>query len=229
MKKISVKRENAIAFFRDFFAIILGILLTFWGQGIYDKYQMQKNTNDALTLVRDELNENLTRLKYAEQAIYDDIEAAKFLVRYQNNYENAPADSLDICTSTTFLIKYSYTTDDAMELLKNSSIFQEIDEPKLALQIIEAYASITLFNNLYTAFYNEKAELIKEATTPEIAQFINNDTINYIELMNTLSLMPEGNQLLQSIPKIFYDEEQLKPCINNIEASILAINNYLAQ
>lgn len=229
MKKIIIDKREWLAFFREFIAVVLGIVLTFWGQGIYDRHEERENVKEALSLVRDELKDNLENLNFAQQAISQEVTAAKFLIRYEKDYTKAPADSLEAFNQVPFMILYLNTTDDAMELLKTSALFSKIDDKELALTIIEAYASIRTAHDMFCGFYDIKKEMVNEASSPKVTSVFNNDDATAIDIWTEMARIPEGQQMLHHIPKIFPDEYQLKPTMQIVQYTIDEIDKYLQQ
>lgn len=229
MKRFLIEKKEWMSFFREFIAVVLGIVLTFWGQGIYDRHEERENVKEALSLVRDELKDNLENIDFAQSAISQEVAAAKFLIRYEKDYTKAPADSLEAFNQVPFLVLYLNTTDDAMELLKTSSLFQKIDNPELALTIIEAYAAIRSAHDMFGAFYTIKKEMVDEASSPKVTSVFNNDDATPVDIWTEMARIPEGQQMLHHIPKIFPDEHQLQPTMQIVQYTIDEIDKYLQQ
>ena len=133
------------SFFSELVAVILGIVITFAGQGVIDRAHNRKEVRSALQLVRTELISN--RQDVAE--LHDILDQVQQSARYPNDHPELLKNvhSLDSATLKTVTdhqgmvyAEVSVTLPhDALELLKTSSIFQKIGDNTLSMKSIRAY------------------------------------------------------------------------------------------
>ena len=133
------------SFFSELVAVILGIVITFAGQGIIDRAHDRKEVRSALQLVRTELISNRQDISYLRDYLNQAQQSAQYLVDNPELLKHI--DRLDSATLKTVtdhqgmvLAEVSVSLPhDALELLKSSSIFQKIGDDALSLKIIRAY------------------------------------------------------------------------------------------
>ena len=122
------------SFFSELVAVILGIVITFAGQGMIDRAHDRKEVRSALQLVRTELISNRQDIVDLREILEQVQESAQYLADNPAQLKNI--DRLDSTTLSTVtyhqgmvLAEVSVTLPhDALELLKTSSIFQKIGD-----------------------------------------------------------------------------------------------------
>lgn len=133
------------SFFSELVAVILGIVITFAGQGMIDRAHDRKEVRSVLQLVRTELISNRQDISYLRDYLNQAQQSAQYLVDNPELLKHI--DRLDSATLKTVtdhqgmvLAEVSVSLPhDALELLKTSSIFQKIGDNALSLKIIRAY------------------------------------------------------------------------------------------
>lgn len=127
------------SFLTDLLAIVLGIFITFGIQGMIDKSQDRKSIRSSLELVRSELEKNIEDVALIRDYLYEEIKSAEYLIDHKDSIGYCPADSLSYHTGIVFAEVSLSLSQDAMELLKMSSIFQKMGDNDLSMKIIRAY------------------------------------------------------------------------------------------
>jgi len=133
------------SFFSELIAVVLGIVITFAGQGMIDRAHDRKEVRSALQLVRTELISNRDDISELRTVLEQVQQSARYLADNSALLQNVHAlDSSDLSTLTyhqsmVFADIYLSLPHDALELLKTSSIFQKIGDNALSMKIIRAY------------------------------------------------------------------------------------------
>ena len=133
------------SFFSELVAVILGIVITFAGQGMIDRAHDRKEVRSALQLVRTELISNRDDISELRTVLEQVQQSARYLSDNSSLLQNVHAlDSSDLSTLTyhqsmVFADISLSLPHDALELLKTSSIFQKIGDNALSMKIIRAY------------------------------------------------------------------------------------------
>lgn len=132
-------------FFSELVAVILGIVITFAGQGAIDRAHNRKEVRSALQLVRTELisnrhdiadlRETLDQVQQSAQYLNDNPE----LLRKVHQLDSATLDLVTFHQGMVYAEVSVTLPHDALELLKTSSIFQKIGDNTLSMKIIRAY------------------------------------------------------------------------------------------
>ena len=133
------------SFFSELIAVVLGIVITFAGQGMIDRAHDRKEVRSALQLVRTELISNRDDISELRTVLEQVQQSARYLSDNSSLLQNVHAlDSSDLSTLTyhqsmVFADISLSLPHDALELLKTSSIFQKIGDNALSMKIIRAY------------------------------------------------------------------------------------------
>ena len=133
------------SFFSELVAVILGIVITFAGQGAIDRAHNRKEVRSALQLVRTELISNRQDIADLRETLDQVQQSAQYLNDNPELLKNVHhLDSVTLSTVTyhqgMVYAEVSVTLPhDALELLKTSSIFQKIGDNTLSMKIIRAY------------------------------------------------------------------------------------------
>lgn len=84
---------------------------------------------------------------------------ACYLLQYKDSIDKASPDSIEKYGYSPFQSFNPIYIDDAMEMLKSSSLISAIENKKLATQIIQTYNTIKNRLWQFWGFYGYKAEM----------------------------------------------------------------------
>ena len=200
-------------FFRNFLAVILGIIITFAGSDWITEHNTQEEIKKSLQLVNSELLLNRDEIKAMGERVELEQHAANYLFENKNNANSLLQDSVYKYLPPLFQWSKFTFTSDAMEMLKTSGLIQKIQDKELALQIIQAYGTIKAAEasfDIYTKYKNQVQEEFNN--NPNVKAFSYNqmkkkektkDFRDTLEgQLRLLLTQQEGLQLLQTIPNI---------------------------
>jgi len=219
----TASRFDAVGFFSNILAVILGIAITFSLQGIIDRHNQKENILSALRIVGEELTG--CRNDLAECAVFLDKErtAALYLSNNLSQLHSCPVDSVAEY-GTVYISEMLLTLpDDALELLKSSSLFSAINDNELSLAIIRAYDQCNALRQIFNRHEEKKSATLQKIFIEKgVDKCVNPDgSISISELMNNNNGMYLTAQLLSSNAKA------LTEGIGDIDAAIKKINDYL--
>lgn len=160
-----MKSFDWASFVSNIIAVVLGIFITFGIQGLIDRHGEKKDVLSALELVKEELINNKESLQEVINLIAMEKEAAEFIRDNKKDFSKCDKDSLE---SMNYILgsEYFFTvTDDALELLKSSSLFQKINDKSLALGIIKAYDYLNADSQAFNTHEKYKTALYGEVNT----------------------------------------------------------------
>lgn len=221
-------------FFRNFIAVVLGIILTFAGSDWITERNTQKEIKKSLQLVKSELLLNREEMEAMGNRVALDQYAANYLFMNKNNANEISKDSINKYFPPLFQWSKFVFTNDAIEMLKASALIQKIQNKELALQIIKAYGAIKVAEISFKTYSNIK-EQVQTAfnDNPKVKAYTYSltkqrektcDIVNDLEKqLHLLFTLPEGLQLLQAIPNIqsprvyFASVEEMDKTIEAIE------------
>jgi len=223
MKPLS--KFDAVGFFSNILAVILGIIITFSIQSIIDRNNEKENISSALRLVKEEL----TGCKKDLEGCADFLEMEGVATAYLNanlgQLHCCPADSVSQYGGIYITEMILTLPDDALELLKNSSVFSAINDNSLSLAIIRAYDQCNALLQVFNRHEEQKSETLKQIFLEKGIDRCYNSygNISITELMNTKNGMYLTRQLLgQSV-------ETFRAGLSDIDAAIAMIDDYLAR
>lgn len=215
-----MKKFDWASFFSNILSVVLGIFITFGIQGMIDRRAEKKEVKAALELVREELVNNEKDLQDVIGIFSLEKEAARFISMNKQDFSQCNPDSL-IFYNNVLGSEYFYTvTDDALELLKSSSLFQKINDKNLALGIIKSYDYLNANSQAFNTHEKYKEELYKEVNTEKTKKASLSTTGT--ELLKMFYSSDEAGYFLQSVVEIA-DDTFLKAGLPDIEATIEAI------
>ena len=142
-------------FFRNFIAVVLGIVITPAGRDPPAERMLRNEVPDALSLVKDEILLNRETIEeLMEQELFE--QGACYLLQYKDSIDKASPDSIEKYGYSPFQSFNPIYIDDAMEMLKSSSLISAIENKKLATQIIQTYNTIKTAYGSFGAFMDIK-------------------------------------------------------------------------
>ena len=132
-------KETSANFILNVISVILGIAITFVIQGMINRAGDRKEVRSALELVRSELKTNIEDIGIMTDHLTQERQSAGYLLRNLPKIDKCPEDSVNHHCGIVFADASITLSNDALELLKMSSLFQKIGDNRLAMKIIRAY------------------------------------------------------------------------------------------
>ena len=154
-------KETTVNFFLNVLSVILGIVITFTIQGMIDRAGDKKEVRSALELVRSELSTNLGDISIMTDYLAQERKSADYFRRHEKDLTRCPSDSVQYHSGILFAEASITASNDALELLKMSSLFQKVGNNALSMRIIRAYdccASIVTNLNRHISTRNTRFE-----------------------------------------------------------------------
>lgn len=187
--KDTFSKTTAVGFCLDVLTVIIGIAITFAIQGLIDDKRTQSDLRSALELVADELTTCKEDLASCAQTIADESRAAEYFLLNKDCLLQCPQDSV-----MQYGMRLVYPTvltlsEEAVDLIKNSSLFQAIGDDELSLAILQAYDICNVLLTVFNDHENDKSALLKKACKTE----------GFSDMSNTADLF--------DFPKMMRDED----------------------
>ena len=137
----TVMKESVASFLSNVLSVVLGIVITFSIQGMIDRSRDRKEVRSALQLVRTELQANVDDISVMCDYLWQEKASAEYILQHRVENDSCPSDSISYHSGIIFAEASISVSQDALELLKNSSLFQKIGSNDLSMKIIRAYDS----------------------------------------------------------------------------------------
>lgn len=212
------------AFFGDILSVMLGIFITFGIQGMIDRRAERKDVKSALALVREELVVNKGSLEEVINLISSEKDAAVYIRNNAGQLSKCNQDTLNL--KNAFLTsEYFFTvTDDALELLKTSSLFQKMNDNELALSIIKAYDYLDVNSQAFNKHEKYKTSVLEEANNSRAKKAAL--TNSGLDFFNIFYSSPEADYFLKSVIEMS-DISFLLEGMEEVDATIAALDKRL--
>lgn len=226
MKSNNKKHRDWFGYLMNFVAVCLGIVITFAGQGLINRSAEKKEVKSSLMLVKNELQDNLSYIEFADSVLAGYSRAADFLIRYEGHYADAPQDSMAAYCNVPLLVYEITHSEEALELLKNSNLFTKIKDMDLALEIIHTYGAIA-DEMVIVKFYNDsKGKYFEQARTEEVMNVLSQDNITAEQLWSAITSSREGRQFLRELSRLQFSYNS-SPVKDNIVNTVSLIDKYI--
>ena len=206
----------------NFVAVCLGIVITFAGQGLINRHAERNEVKRSLILVKNELQDNISYIEYSDSVLALFSDAARFLIRYEGRYAEAPADSMAAYCNVPLTVYEISHADDALELLKTSSLFTKIKDQNLSLEIIHTYGAIADEMAVVRFYHERRGKYLEDALNDRVKDILANDDITAVQLWDAISSSKEGKQYLRELDRLqmAHSSSEVRNTINNTIASI---------
>lgn len=158
--KKTLKSWNIGDYIRQLSVIVIGIIITFMGSDAISNYTKKKELRTVMSLIKEELKYNRENLQLSKKKYNNDQHISLLILQHSGRYEEIPTDTLvKYSTLLSNISSFEYT-EDAMEVLKNSSLMQQVSDKKLLLHLIQTYAAMKRVKNDVAAYYEMKHDII---------------------------------------------------------------------
>ena len=216
-------KQDIINFFSSLISIILGVVVTFMIQGKIDRLADKKDVLSALELVRSELSKNMDDFTEMTDYLFQERAAAQYFIDHRYDLWKCPKDSVDFHTGILFADAYITTCQDALQLLKMSSLFQKIGNNDLSMKIIRAYDTCeNLTENMNRHISSRDARFENSVTEKTVRQYADKGYINIKDYLKTdYGVYVIRKLATQSDPTLTAD-------VTDIQVAIEAIDDYLS-
>ena len=149
------------AWIRDFLSkllpVVTGIAITFTLQGIVNRSHDRKSVRSAMELVRTELNSNLKDISQLTDYMKQEVVSAKYLSNHRDDLDSCPADIVKYHKGQVNAYVSLVLSQNALELLKMSSLFPKVGDNELSMEIIRAYDACELLQTDINRHYGTRS------------------------------------------------------------------------
>ncbi len=211
------KNRDWFGYLMNFVAVCLGIVITFAGQGIINRHAEKNEVKRSLMLVKNELQDNISYIGYSDSVLALFSEASRFLIRYEGRYAQAPADSMAAYCNVPLTVYEISHADDALELLKTSSLFTKIKDQNLSLEIIHTYGAIADEMTVVRFYHERRSKYLEDALEGKVKDVLANDDITAVQLWSAITSTKGGKQYLRELSRLqmAHSSSGVRKTINN--------------
>ena len=135
-----MENENKMwsGFLTNLLGVILGIVLTFGGNALWQQREEKKRTKEMLILVRNELETNKKWFKGQEDAMKADCYVYRKVLEIKD-WKAIPEDTLHRYIYRIAYLQFEQLTFSAWEIFKNSEMIQKMTDKELVIRLTDCY------------------------------------------------------------------------------------------
>lgn len=147
-------------YFRQFSIVTAGIVVTFVGSTVISNVLVEKEVKTTMNLIISELENNKVSLNNFINKHKNNISIASYLIENNFDVRKINADTLTKYQSfISSLSKFTYNAD-AMDVLKESSLMQKIENKDLLLDLIVTYQGFQNVKESVNEYFDLKRSII---------------------------------------------------------------------
>lgn len=220
-------RRDWSGLFWELVVVVAGIAITFAGQALIDKHYEQKEVRASLSLVCDELRDNIMYVKGQDSVFVSDREAVDFLWKNIGNYYKCNQDTLELFCNRPFSLLIFSESREALELLKNSGVFSKIEDKTLALDIIHVYGYLQDYMGSAKFYSDKKIRMVEDLSDDvEIRDLFGNPAITFPGFWDCITKKEKGNYFLRELRLQLNSRADAKEVIDEVQKVIDKIEAY---
>ena len=188
------EKENKIwsGFLTNLLGVILGILLTFGGNALWQQREEKQRTKEVLILVRNELKTNKQWFKNQEKVMRKDCYVYKKILECKSDWTSLPQDTINEYMYRTMYMEFNQLTTSAWQILQNSEMIQKMPNKELVIRLTDCYFWINKIQEILEEYWKNK----EKAVAPELdpykyfdAVMNNKESVFFYNLMSSETLL----------------------------------------
>ncbi len=152
--------RSARAFALQFAVVFLGVLVTFVGSGIIERWRQARAVRTTMQLVAGELEYNLDRMRSVCDKLRFDRRGMLMFERCGMDPDRIPEDSLVHYAALAGGVRTFSLQDDALEVLKTSGLASSVEDKRLLMELLGCYREMEDFRDNVAAYNRRKIEAI---------------------------------------------------------------------
>lgn len=164
MKKTNLKETlqswKLSNYFRELSIVIAGVFITLAGTDYINRASQEKQIKESMQMIKMELKENLKSINQAESEYLNEINFFQLLIQKQDSLQTINISILENNINAPFRYTDCEYSEDALEVLKNSALMQQIANKQFILKLLQAYKGCRKTHEDNENFYKHKQEHI---------------------------------------------------------------------
>ena len=136
---MSKNRNKRSGFFTNLLGVILGIILTFGVNSLWEQREEKKKIKEVLILVRNELEANKVWFQNQERDIQQDCYVYKKILETNGHLTSIPADTLNEYQIRMLVLEFNQLTTSAWQIFQNSEMIQKMTDKELVIRLTDCY------------------------------------------------------------------------------------------
>lgn len=190
-------------YFRELSIVIAGVFITLAGTDFISSASQEKQIKDNMQMIKMELKENLKSINQAEVAYLEEINFFRLLIQKQDSLQSIEISILEDNANAPFRYKDCEYSEDALEVLKNSALMQQIPNKQFILKLLQAYKGCRRIYEDNKDYYKYKQEHITRYLSRQSNYKLNKTYKDIYEVWESRLQDPDFKQLILTTPNTF--------------------------
>lgn len=136
--------------------VIIGIVVTFAGSGLIERWRVAREVRATMLLVHAELETNRADFMQVWDYQQWEMRACKFLTDNRRDLKRIPSDTLASFDPVYGRIHFFHPRRDAFEVLKNSGLMSSVPDKDFLLAVTQGYAVLADLEENISMYYQLK-------------------------------------------------------------------------
>ena len=154
-------------FLTNLLGVMLGILLTFGVNALWQHHEEKKKTREILILVRNELKTNKAWFIDQQSIMLTDSYVYQKILDLNGDWSSLPIDTIRQYVSQTTELQFSQLTTSAWQIFQSSEMIQKMTDKELIIRITDCYFWIKKIEELImTQYWDPKTRSIPAEVDP---------------------------------------------------------------
>ncbi len=141
--------------------VILGVMVTFVGAGLIDRWREARQVRATMHLILQELDYNRSQVAFVCEKLRYDRQGMRMFDRYGMDVDRVPADSLKRYMLLLGAMRSPAFQTDALEVLKTSGVIQAVGDKELLMHVLGCYRELNSFAENVTLYNKRKLEAME--------------------------------------------------------------------
>lgn len=203
--------------------VIIGIVVTFAGSGLIERWRVAHEVRATMLLVHAELETNRADFMQVWDYQQWEMRACKFLTDNRRDLKRIPSDTLASFDPVYGRIHFFHPRRDAFEVLKNSGLMSSVPDKDFLLAVTQGYAVLADLEENISMYYQLKLtaqnDMSKDFSEKQRERFYTGDMYERWECIFSVPCFAE---FMLTAP-YFFPEGYIEGLLADVDRSIRAI------
>ena len=203
--------------------VIIGIVVTFAGSGLIERWRVAREVRATMLLVHAELETNRADFMQVWDYQQWEMRACKFLTDNRRDLKRIPSDTLASFDPVYGRIHFFHPRRDAFEVLKNSGLMSSVPDKDFLLAVTQGYAVLADLEENISMYYQLKLtaqnDMSKDFSEKQRERFYTGDMYERWECIFSVPCFAE---FMLTAP-YYFPEGYIEGLLADVDRSIRAI------
>lgn len=147
--------------------VILGVMVTFVGSGLIERWRQARQVRATMQLIAGELAYDRAQVESVCERLRFDLQGMHLFERYGKEVERIPEDSLMRYLPLLGAMRAPAFRTDALEVLKTSGVIQSVSDKGFLMELLGCYGELESFEERVGLYNQRKLEAMNHFLASE--------------------------------------------------------------